>query len=64
MLTNDAVNFYGTRTKLADALGINKSAISNWGTVVPKGRAYELEKITHGKLRVNPDFYPKQVKVA
>ena len=60
MRKEDAVNHFGSAKKLADALGITKGSISQWGEDVPLLRAYELEKITGGKLKVsNP---PKKIK--
>lgn len=60
MLTADAVKHFGSKAKLAEALSVNRSAISNWGILVPRGRAFEIEKITKGKLRVNLALYEKQ----
>jgi len=53
MKKNEAIEFFGSQVKLADALGINKSAISQWGDYVPELRAFQIEKITNGELKVN-----------
>lgn len=42
MKTEHAVQVFGTRRKLADALGISTQATYQWGDVVPKLRAYEV----------------------
>ncbi|HCU64575.1 MAG TPA: hypothetical protein DF774_02315 [Rheinheimera sp.] len=42
-------------------LGISHVAVVNWPDPIPKGRAYELEKLTEGKLKVDPALYQKQV---
>ncbi|WP_430454943.1 Cro/CI family transcriptional regulator [Rheinheimera sp.] len=60
MKTSDVVAFYGSKTAVADALQVHKSAVSNWGELVPRGRAFELEKLTKGKLRVDLSLYSKQ----
>lgn len=52
MRTEQAVNHYGTQAGLARALGITKQAIQFWGELVPEGRAYQLQHITKGKLKV------------
>lgn len=52
MHTNEAIEYYGSATKLADALHITKAAISQWGDVVPELRALQLEKLTNGNLSV------------
>ncbi|MDX7786733.1 DNA-binding transcriptional regulator DicC [compost metagenome] len=54
MKKSDAIEHYGTATALARALGINKSAVSLWGDTIPKGRAYQIEVMTGGKLKANP----------
>jgi DNA-binding transcriptional regulator YdaS (Cro superfamily) len=65
MLIRDAINYFGSKAKLAEALGVNRSAISNWrGELVPRWRAYELERITKGKLRLDPSLYQKPASAA
>lgn len=51
MKTKSAVEYFGTKTAIADALGIKKSAVSQWGQTVPQGRAYQIEVLTGGKLK-------------
>lgn len=65
MLIRDAIKHFGNKAKLAEALGVNRSAITNWkGDLVPKVRAYELERLTKGRLRFNNDLYQKPAKAA
>jgi len=42
MNTEYAIKVFGTRRKLADALGISTQATYQWGDTVPKLRAYEV----------------------
>lgn len=51
MTTDEAVNFFGGRKELADALGIWPQGIYTWGHYPPNGRQYELEIKTKGKLK-------------
>jgi hypothetical protein len=51
MKTEDVVKYFGTKVAVAKALGIKKQAISQWGELVPIGRAYQLHVITKGKLK-------------
>tara|TARA_R110000796_G_C14559564_1_gene434673 strand:- start:3110 stop:3277 length:168 start_codon:yes stop_codon:yes gene_type:complete len=51
MKTEDAINYYGSIKKLADALDIWPHNISRWGKFVPIARAYELEVKTNGALK-------------
>lgn len=53
MKTESAVKYFGTKAAVADALGIKKSAVSQWGKNVPKGRAYQIEVMTGGKLKAD-----------
>lgn len=52
MNKEDAVEHFGGVTKLAEALGLSKGAVSQWGETIPLLRAYQIEKLTGGKLRV------------
>lgn len=49
----DAISHFGTTVKLASALGIAQSAVSQWGDEIPKLRAYEIERITNGALKAD-----------
>ena len=45
MKTAYAIARFGNKNKVAKALKINRSAITQWGNQVPKLRAYEIEEI-------------------
>ncbi|MDT3321932.1 Cro/CI family transcriptional regulator [Shewanella sp. SP1S2-4] len=51
MKTKDAISHFGNKLKLAEALNVTKSAISQWGDDVPELRAYQIERLTGGELR-------------
>jgi hypothetical protein len=53
MKTKDAINHFGSVTRLANKLGITRHAVYLWGDLVPEGRAYQLEVLTKGKLKVS-----------
>jgi DNA-binding transcriptional regulator YdaS (Cro superfamily) len=55
MRKEDAVAHFGSKSKLAVALGITPHAIYQWHDYIPKGRAYELQEITGGMLKYSPD---------
>ena len=57
VLTKTAAAHFGSKPRLAKALGLTKSAVYLWGDVVPEGRAYQIESLTRRKLRVDPQFY-------
>ncbi len=55
MTKSDVLNFFQTQQKVAAALSeagfpISQAAVSKWGEHVPPLRAYQLERITNGKL--------------
>lgn len=66
MRADDVIEFFGSINKVAYALGINRQAVQSWRkagrTLVPLGRAYQLENLTQGKLKVKPKLYAKRVK--
>ncbi len=51
MTTNQAVKHFGTKSKLAIALGIKPEAVCQWGEKPPKLRQFELEILTDGRLK-------------
>ncbi|MCS6114488.1 Cro/CI family transcriptional regulator [Shewanella baltica] len=50
MKTKDAISHFGNKLKLAKALNVSKSAISQWGDDVPELRAFQIERLTDGQL--------------
>lgn len=51
MKTKTAADFFGSKKKLADALGISPSAVTMWGDEVPELRQYQIERITKGRVK-------------
>jgi DNA-binding transcriptional regulator YdaS (Cro superfamily) len=61
MLKAEAIEYFGSSKNLADALNVTKGSVSQWGEEVPELRAYQIERITGGKLKVsNPPVEFKQ----
>ncbi|MDO6525420.1 Cro/CI family transcriptional regulator [Motilimonas sp. 1_MG-2023] len=58
MQKTDAIKHFGSANKLANALGITRMSITQWGDEIPPRRAFEIERITHGALKA--DFNPPQ----
>jgi transcriptional repressor of cell division inhibition gene dicB len=54
-----AIRHYGTQQKLANALGCSQGTVSGWPEVIPLGRAFILEKLTEGALKVDLALYPE-----
>lgn len=54
MRKKDVVEHFGTQKAVAEALGLTEAAISAWDEdEIPRGRAFELQVLTGGKLRVD-----------
>lgn len=62
MKKDDAIRHFGGNSALAEALGISPSSVSEWGELVPELRAYQLQVMTAGLLRVDPALYRKDEK--
>lgn len=60
MKTIDAVQHFGGRRKLAEALGITRQAVEAWGVLVVRGVAYRLQVMTGGKLMVDETKYKRR----
>lgn len=54
MKTQEAIDHFGTPAALAEALGITREAIYQWGDEVPEARQYQLHLLTGGKLQADP----------
>ncbi len=50
MKTKTAIDHFGSRQALADALGISREATYGWGEIVPEQRQYQIQVITAGRL--------------
>lgn len=57
MRTVDAVRHFRTKAEVARALGITRASLTDWGELVPVLRAAQLERITAGHLRFDPNEY-------
>lgn len=51
MKTKDVAAHFGSKTKLAEALGISPSAVTMWGEIVPEGRQFQLQVLTNGQFK-------------
>lgn len=55
MKTQEAADFFGGKKKLADALGVSASAVTQWGESIPVIRQYQIQVLTKGKLKAKAD---------
>lgn len=62
MLKVDVIAHFKTVAELARALEITTQAVSDWGDLIPEGKAYKLQVLTGGVLRVDPSLYAKAAR--
>lgn len=55
MKTEEAINFFGGKKQLADALGVWPQVIYQWGEYPPLARQYELQVKTDNALLAETD---------
>lgn len=55
MTKTEVVRYFKTPKAVAEALGITRQAFYQWPEKIPRLRAYELERISGGALRVSGD---------
>ena len=60
MNTQDAVEFFGSKTKIAKLLGISKQAVSRWKNKIPLRQALLLEQASYGKLTAERPVFRHQ----
>ncbi|EAU1439460.1 transcriptional regulator [Salmonella enterica subsp. enterica] len=59
MLTSDALKYFGSKSAIAKAAGIELPSFYKWGTLVPEGRARRLEEASGGVLIYDKDVYDR-----
>jgi hypothetical protein len=55
MTKDQAISYFGSVTKLAEAIDVTVGAISQWLVYPPGGRQLQIQAITRGKLKAEPD---------
>ncbi|MCS6126656.1 Cro/Cl family transcriptional regulator [Shewanella baltica] len=55
MKKSDVLKFFGGTAATAAALNIKSPSVSGWGDEVPELRAYQIERLTDGELKVHAD---------
>lgn len=57
MLKADVIAHFGTQVAAARALGVTKSAVSQWNEIVPLRIALRAQAVSKGKLPINMTVY-------
>lgn len=55
MKTSDVLKRYGSQYAVAEALGIKQPSVARWGEFPPELRQLQIEALTAGELRAEPD---------
>ena len=55
MTKDEAIAEFGTQVKLAAALGMSQGSVSLWGVYPPELRQLQIEALTGGRLRAEPE---------
>lgn len=53
MTLQDAIQFFGSKAKLAHALGVALPTVYEWEDDIPEGRQYQIELATCGALKAD-----------
>lgn len=62
MFKIDAISHFGTSTKVAQAAGVDRSAVSQWKTLVPERCAQRLADASGGALNYDKNVYDEYRK--
>lgn len=62
MYKKEVIEYFGSKTKTAKALGITHSAVCYWKEIIPELSAIKLEKITNRALKYDENLYKKRKK--
>lgn len=61
MLRKDVIAYFGSATEVVKQLtNLSHGAVSQWEEVIPMGRAYEVQSITNGQLKVDLRLYSRK----
>ena len=63
MTKDEAIAHFGSQAALADALGIKPPSVAEWDAV-PDLRQLQLEILTRGKLKADPELKRPGAKAA
>ena len=62
MFKQDAINYFGSKSKLAKDAGVAPASVSVWGDLVPEKNAMRLQLASEGVLQYDPEVYDQHAK--
>jgi hypothetical protein len=57
MTKKECIIYFGGSKKVADAIGITKGSVTNWGEYPPKLRQLQIERLSGFKLKADDGIY-------
>lgn len=57
MFKDDVVAYFGSKARVATALGISRGSVTKWKGIIPERRAVRIERMSNGVLRYDPAVY-------
>lgn len=64
MTKDQVIAHYGGVTAVAKALGLSQPSVTNWGEYPPELRQLQIEAVTEGKLKAEPECNKFRVAAA
>jgi DNA-binding transcriptional regulator YdaS (Cro superfamily) len=61
MRTDAAIQYFGSHSELAKALGIQAPSVYGWGEFPPDAKQLLIEKVTKGKLAAEPGCFERLI---
>jgi len=59
MRTKTVIDYYGSKSAVARALGIKRQSVIDWGATVPDLRQYQVQLFTNGAIMADKRLQPK-----
>lgn len=59
MRTQEVIEFFGSQSEAARRLGIKQPSIANWDEYPPHDRQLQIQAVTGGALRAEPEAVDK-----
>jgi hypothetical protein len=59
---DEAIKFFGSKSKLAKAAGVAASSVSVWGDLVPERNAMRLQIASDSVLQYDPEIYDRHAR--
>lgn len=63
MTTKELIKHFGSVKDTAFALDVDSVTVRSWGDYPPKGRQFQAQVITSGRLKVEPDLIPAWISI-